>query len=99
MGITKQFLMAEQDQKQYLEFFKALVESGAVDEEGELGKQLAEVVEQEDPSIVMDEVPEELQSFLDCARCANTIPPSELVASLDNGGNCGYCDHMENKDD
>jgi hypothetical protein len=99
MGITKQLMMEQAEQEGLLDFFKALVESGAVDESSDLGRQLKEAIEQEDPSIVMDEPTEELQAYLECSRCANPIPPSELVAALDNGGNCGYCDHMLNKDD
>jgi len=99
MGITKQLLMEQAEQEELLGFFKALSESGSVDPDGELDRQLKEAIAQEDPSLVMDEPPEELQSYLECSRCASPIPPSELAAALDNGGNCGYCDHMENKDD
>ena len=34
-----------------------------------------------------------------CKRCGASIPWSEMYMAMDNGGYCGYCDHMMNKDD
>ena len=98
MGITKQLMMEQAEQEGWLEFLKALAEQGSLDSEGDAARLVQEAIDQEDPAVVLDEVPEELQSYLECARCCNPIPPSELVAALDNGGNCSYCDHMMNKD-
>ena len=33
----------------------------------------------------------------DCKRCGIQIPISEFESSLDNGGICGYCEHMISK--
>lgn len=74
MGITKQLLMEQAEQEGLLEFFKALSESGSIDPDGDLDRQLKEAIAQEDPSIVMDEPPEELQPYLECSRCANPFP-------------------------
>lgn len=35
----------------------------------------------------------------ECARCAQSIPWCEMIAALDNGGYCNYCQHMMEKDD
>jgi hypothetical protein len=35
----------------------------------------------------------------ECSRCAHEIPWSEQLNALDDGGLCGYCEHMMNKDD
>ncbi|MCY6372796.1 hypothetical protein [Clostridium ganghwense] len=35
----------------------------------------------------------------ECKRCHNSIPWCEMVAALDNGGYCGYCNHLIEKDD
>ena len=42
--------------------------------------------------------PNEELYYTDCTRCANPIPPCELVEALDNGGLCNYCHHMTDKD-
>ena len=34
-----------------------------------------------------------------CARCRSNIPWCEMIDAYDNGGFCGWCDHMMNKDD
>jgi hypothetical protein len=33
-----------------------------------------------------------------CSRCENSIPWSEMCASLENGGLCNYCWHSEEKE-
>jgi hypothetical protein len=35
----------------------------------------------------------------DCSRCGSNIPWSEMYAAHDNGGMCGWCQHMTEKDD
>lgn len=35
----------------------------------------------------------------ECTRCAATIPWSEMLEALANGGYCGYCVHMMEKED
>ncbi|MBP2659691.1 MAG: hypothetical protein H6Q69_2723 [Firmicutes bacterium] len=34
-----------------------------------------------------------------CKRCGASIPWCEMYMAMDNGGYCGFCDHMMNKDD
>lgn len=34
-----------------------------------------------------------------CDVCCNSIPWSEMVDAYDNGGNCGRCEYLMNKDD
>lgn len=34
-----------------------------------------------------------------CERCSHSIPMSEMVAAKDNGGLCGYCEHMVSKNE
>lgn len=97
MGITKQLMMEQAEQEGYLAFFKELVEE--LDEESDERRLVQEALDQEDPAIVMDQVPEDLQSYFECTRCCNPIPPSELVGALANGGECSYCNHMTSKDD
>lgn len=33
----------------------------------------------------------------ECSDCTNSIPMSEQLAALDNGGRCGYCEHRWKK--
>lgn len=35
----------------------------------------------------------------ECKRCGIDIPWSEMYGAHDNGGYCGYCDHMMLKED
>ena len=35
----------------------------------------------------------------ECIRCGSDIPWSEMYEAYDNGGMCGWCDHMTKKDD
>ena len=35
----------------------------------------------------------------ECSRCGSNIPWSEMYEAHDNGGLCGWCDHMLSKDD
>lgn len=60
---------------------------------------IREAIGSEDPGTILEEPPEEMRKLLECTRCCNPIPASELVAALDNGGLCNYCDHMTSKDD
>lgn len=34
-----------------------------------------------------------------CQRCDNEIPWCEMLLALENGGYCGYCQHMMEKDE
>jgi hypothetical protein len=34
-----------------------------------------------------------------CNICSQSIPDTELAASFNNGGICGWCEHQKNKDD
>lgn len=36
---------------------------------------------------------------IDCARCGEEIPLSELMVAFDNGHLCSWCWHMTSKDD
>lgn len=38
-------------------------------------------------------------SVSECTRCGSHIPWSEMLAALDNGGLCNYCEHMQEKED
>ena len=33
----------------------------------------------------------------ECARCSGNIPWSEMLEAYDNGGYCGYCQHMKER--
>jgi hypothetical protein len=35
----------------------------------------------------------------ECKRCSGDIPWCEMMAAYENGGYCGWCTHMMNKDD
>ena len=39
----------------------------------------------------------ELAKFIECDRCCEQIPESELLESAYNGQYCSYCDHMLSK--
>jgi hypothetical protein len=36
---------------------------------------------------------------IECTRCGNTVPTSEIVYALDNGGLCSWCEKMAENDD
>ncbi|WP_338793212.1 hypothetical protein [Bernardetia sp. MNP-M8] len=35
----------------------------------------------------------------DCEKCGNDIPWNELIAAIDNGGYCNFCEHQNEQDD
>lgn len=37
-------------------------------------------------------------SVSECTRCGSPIPWSEMLAALDNGGLCNYCEHVQEKE-
>ena len=39
----------------------------------------------------------ENNTFDECQRCGVDIPWCEMLEALDNGGYCGYCQHMMEK--
>ena len=41
----------------------------------------------------------ENHSVDECTRCGCPIPWCEMLAALDNGGLCNYCEHMQEKID
>ena len=89
MGNIKR-LMAEQeaahDEAAVAAYLQGLIDAGQVPRETQ------------DIEGVRRGPPHEELYFTDCTRCAQPMPPGELVEALDNGGLCAYCEHMESKD-
>jgi hypothetical protein len=97
MGALKQWQLEHGDDGDLRTFLIELLDRGEMS--SATCAVIREAIGSEDPQGVLDEPPEELSALLECSRCCNPIPVSELVESLDNGQLCDYCYHMTSKDD
>jgi hypothetical protein len=90
MGLTKRLWeeqLEQQERDEEKKYLQGLIEYGEVPE----GTESLEGLRRGSPN--------EGILFTECTRCCSTIPASELVEALDNGGLCNYCWHMTTKDD
>lgn len=100
MGLAKAQAMEDDG---FTDFLQEIVDGGGLD-----GRTLGitklvidkgqEVLSEKQAYVFKAEVLDEYTTD-ECGRCSNGIPWSEMMAAHDNGGFCGWCAHMMDKDD
>lgn len=83
-------------------FVEQLIESGRLDDKqsgiAKLYLDKGYEVLSEKQKFVFDKAIED-NSVDSCERCGDSIPWCEMFEALDNGGYCGYCQHMMEKEE
>ena len=90
------------DKEDFIGFLEELISSGRLEtkEKGIMKFYLDKGYEalSEKQRYVFDKMVEN-NSVDECTRCGCPIPWCEMLAALDNGGLCNYCEHTQEKID
>ena len=101
MGYWKEKMM--EDEERGAIFVKELIESdhleGAALGVAKLWLDKGEDVLTEKQQHVLDEHVFGPYVTESCGRCSQSVPWSEMMSAYHNGGLCGYCQHVMEKDD